>query len=155
MLVMFMAHGRPQGVYRRGWAAWPISGGFVVMGLVYGAGLSDPQFGWRVFGVVMAAICFACAYAIWRAATVAFYAAGALVGTALGPRWIPWDQMIDISLQPDRSGYGRRGHVPVIHLKSGGSLRLGLFFVPEGRSSERDIAERVANALRAHVGPAS
>jgi hypothetical protein len=54
---MFAAHGKPIGVYGRGWLAWLISGCFVVMGLVFGARLSDPHFGWKVFGAVMAALC--------------------------------------------------------------------------------------------------
>jgi hypothetical protein len=125
------------------------------MGLVFAAGLADPQFGWKVFGAVMAAICFGYAYVIWRAATVVFYSKGALVGTPLRPQWIPWDQMIDVSLQRDRSGYGRRGLVPVIQLKSGRHVRLGFFFAPDGSSSESNIAERLVNALMAEVGPAS
>ena len=151
---MVMTRGKPLRVYRRGWFAWLLSGCFVFMGLVFGAGLSDPQLGWKVFGLVMAAICFGYAYVLWRAATVVLYAGGALVGTAVRPRWIWWHEVVDVSLQPDRSGYGRRGHVPVIQLKSGRSLRLGAFFVPDGRSPERDIARRVADALRAQMGAA-
>jgi hypothetical protein len=130
-----------------------ILGCFVLFGLlgVDGA-LVDPQLGGRLFGAVLAVVGFAYAYVVWRAATVVLYQGGALVGTPVRPRWIPWDQMINVSLQPDRSGYGQRGHVPVIQLKSGRSVRLGFFFVPDGRSSERDIAEHVARALRAQMG---
>lgn len=57
---------------------------------------------------------------------------------------------MDVSIQPDRSGYGRRGHVPVIQLKSTRSLKLGFFFVPES-GSKGDIAQRVAAALKAQL----
>ena len=152
---MFIERGKQLRVLRRGGFAWLVTGCFVAMGLVFGAGLSDPQFGWKVFGTVMAAICFGYAYVMWRAATVVFYSKGALVGTPLRPQWIKWDQMIDVSLQRDRSGYGRRGHVPVIQLKSGRYVRLGFFFAPDGSSSESNVAARVATALRAQLGPAS
>jgi hypothetical protein len=89
---MFAPHGKPLGVYRRGWFAWLISGCFAVMGLVLGAGLSDPHLGWKVFGGVMAALCIGYAYVMWRAATVVLYSNGALVGTPFRPRWIPWDE---------------------------------------------------------------
>jgi hypothetical protein len=154
---MFMAHGRRVDVYRRGGVAWFIWGCMIFMGLVGGVNttLVDPQLGSKVFGVVIATICFGYAYVIWRAATVVLYAGGVLVGTPVRPRWIPWGQIIDVSVQPDISGYGQRGNVPVIQLKSGRSVKLGFFFVPSGRSPERDIAVRVANALKNHLGPAS
>jgi hypothetical protein len=154
---MFRAHGRRVGVYRRGGIAWFIWGCMVFMGYVGGVNttLFAPQLGSKVFGVVIAGICFGYAYVIWRAATVVLYSGGALVGTAVRPRWVPWDQIIDASLQPDVSGYGQRGHVPVIQLKTGRSVRLGFFFVPNGRRAERDIAVRVANALMNHLRPAS
>jgi hypothetical protein len=150
---MFAAHGKPIGVYRRGWLAWLISGCFVVMGLVFGAGLSDPHFGWKVFGGVMAALCIGYAYVTWRAATVVLYANGALVGTPVRPRWIPWDEVRDVSLEPDQNLWSRRGHVPVIQLKSSRSLKLGFFFVPESSGSNGDIAQRVADALKAQTYP--
>jgi hypothetical protein len=129
----------------------------VLMGYVGGVNtaLVDPQLGGKAFGVVIAAICFGYAYVIWRAATVALYSGGALVGTAVRPRWIPWDQIIEASVQPDVSGYGRRGHIPVIQLKSGRSVRLGFFFVPDGRSADSDIADRVTNALKAQLASVS
>jgi hypothetical protein len=154
---MLMAHGRAVGVYRRGGIAWFIWGCMVFMGFVGGVNttLVDPQIGSKVFGVVIAAICFGYAYVIWRAASVVLYSNGVLVGTAVRPRWIARDQIIDVSLKPDISGYGQRGHVPVIQLKSGRSVRLGFFFEPGRRSSERDVAVRVVNALKNHMRPAS
>jgi len=151
---MFAAHGKPLGVYRRGWFAWLVSGCFVLMGLVFGAGLSDPHLGWKVFGAVMALLCIGYAFVMWRAATVVLYMNGALVGTPVRPRWIPWDEVREVSLQPDRNLWARRGYVPVIQFKSGRSLKLGSFFVPEGSGSRGDIAQRVADALRAQMNPA-
>ncbi len=147
---MFAAHGKALGVYRRAWFAWLISGCFVVMALVFGAGLSDPHFEWKVFGGVMAALCIGYAYVMWRAATVVLYANGTLVGTPVRPRWIPWDEVRDVSLQLDRNLWSQRGHVPVIQLKSSRSLKLGFFFVPVSSGSKSDIAQRVTDALRAH-----
>src|ERR1700730_17884851 len=150
---MFMAHGRRLDVYRLGGFAWFVWGCFLFIGYVGGVNtaLVDPQVGSKVFGVFMAALCFGYAYVIWRAATVVVYEGGVLVGTPVRPRWIPWDQIIDVSLQPDVSGYGQRGHVPVIQLKSGRPVRLGFFFVPDGRSADGDIAARVVNAVTKHL----
>lgn len=53
------------------------------------------------------------------------------------------------------TGYGRRGHVPVIQLKSGRHVRLGFFFALDGSSSKSNMAESVATALRAQMRPAS
>src|SRR5260370_18573554 len=125
---MFMAHGRRVDVYRRGGVAWFIWGCMIFMGLVGGVNttLVDPQLGSKVFGVVIATICFGYAYVIWRAATVVLYAGGVLVGTAVRPRWIPWGQIIDVSLQPDISGYGQRGKVPVIQFEVGAVREAGI-----------------------------
>ena len=150
---MFQAHGRSVRVFRRGGIAWVILACCGLFGLLGVDGvIVDPQLGGRLFGVALAAFGFGYAYIIWRAATVVLYPGGALVGTPIWPQWIAWDQMTGVSVQPDRSGYGRRGHVPVIQLKSGRSVRLGFFFVPDGRNSERDIAEHVASALTTQMG---
>jgi hypothetical protein len=152
---MFKAYGRRLSVVRLGWLGWFLSGCFVFMGLILGAGLVDPNFIWKVFGVVMAATCFGIAYVLWRGANVVLYERGTLVGSPLGPRWIPWDEVQDVSLQQDRNLWAMRGHVPVIQLKSGRSVKLGLFFVLDGATSEGDLAQRVTLALRAHLSPKS
>lgn len=154
---MLMAHGKSLGVYRRTRLAWLLSGLFVFMGLVGGTAFFDPHpgVGGKVFGVAIAALCCGYAYVIWRTATVVLYPSGALMGNAIRPRWVPWDQMVDVSLQPDGNGYGQRGRVPVIRLKSGKSIKLGFFFVSDGRSSDQDLGQRVAQALRAHIRLAS
>lgn len=81
------------------------------------------------------------------------YANGALVGTPVRPRWIAWDDVRDVSLQRDRNLWSHRGHVPVIQLKSSRSLKLGFFFVTETSGSKGDIAQRVADALKAQINP--
>jgi hypothetical protein len=105
-----------------------------------------------VFAVIMAAICFGFAYVSWRIANVVLYERGALVGTPLGPRWIGWDEVQDVYLKPDQNPWGMRGNVPVIQLKSSRSVKLGAFLALDGAIAERDPAQRVALAVRAHIG---
>jgi hypothetical protein len=148
---MFKARGRRLSVVRRGWSGWVVSGCFVFTGLIFGLGLFDSHFGWKVFAVVMAAICFGFSYVSWRIANVVLYERGALVGTPLGPRWIGWDEVQDVCLRPDQNLWAMRGNVPVIQLKSGRSVKLGAFLALDGASGESDPAQRVALAARAHI----
>jgi hypothetical protein len=148
---MFKRHGKRLDVVRRGLLGWFLSGCYVFMGLVFATGLADPNLGWNVFGVVMAAICFGYAYVLWRTSNIVVYSLGTVIGTPVRIRWIPWDEVQDVSLRPDRNLWAMRGQVPVIQLKSGRSVSLGAFFVRDGVSSEDDLARRVVRVLRAHI----
>jgi hypothetical protein len=153
-MIRFQA--RKLSAYRRGGVSWVIWGAFVLFGL-FGLGglIVDSQLGAKIFDMALAFLGFWFAYGIWRAARIAIYPTGVLVGTVVRPRWIPWTEIVDVSLQPDRSGYGRRGYAPVIRLRSGRQVKLGFFFVTERASSEQDIAHRVVQGLGAHVAAAS
>jgi hypothetical protein len=107
--------------------------------------LVDSQVGGKAFGAALALVSGGYAYVMWRAANVVMFTKGALVGTPLRPRWVEWDNVKEILVETDRDLYGRGGHVPVIRLKSGPSVKLGFFFAPVG--GQHDIALDLANAL--------
>jgi hypothetical protein len=144
--VIFRSRGRRLHVYRRGVVGWGVIGCFAVFALVGLDGLLlDPTTGGKWFGVVFAAVSVAYTYVLWRVCSVVIYSRGALVGTLLGPRWIEWAEIEEVTLAKDRSGYGRPGQAPVIRLKSGRRVKLGAFFAPDG--SKRDIALAIVSAL--------
>jgi hypothetical protein len=76
---------------------------------------------------------------------VVLFARGALVGTALRPRWIEWAEIHEVVLEDDHDGFGRAGHVPVIRLNGQRRVKLGAFFAPSG--ARDDIAAAVVNAF--------